>query len=236
MDVGSTEHNKIDISFNPNLQPFEFELTSKNEEALIKLGEWWEGKIIAEGKDFTDLDCVKTLSPDVTYRGLYTLVTHHTNSDKSKQSIFDLGGVIYLPDTQQTLFYGGDAGKQLRSILSVKGTGQTPYGEIKDGKTFVYLHPIPPDLYEDAEVYLAGPKGMSLARAFSDDPPDFNGSKYNLEQALQAPWVALDAWLTEQNGKVIKEHLPQYTEELDQNPKLVYKMRMVENRYLIAVV
>lgn len=231
-----TEGN--DLFPNPNLIPFNPELSEKKEEALINLGKWWEGKIVAKGQDIANLPFQGDLELRFgTYRGYYTLVTHHTKSEESKAGILELGGVVYLPDTQQTLFYGQEAGRQLRASLGETQTGQSPYGKVRDAKTFTYLHPIPYDLYDDAEVYLEGPEGFALARAFSHNPPNYDRSRARLEQVLQAPWELLDASLTTDEGiRKLQQHLPQYANRLEKMPDMVHELRMTENRYLVAIV
>ena len=214
----------------------------RKEKALIDFGKWWEGKMVARGTDFADLPSIKVLAPKKHFsRRFYTLLTHHTPNNHTREGILALGGVIYVPDTQQTLFFGDDAGRQLQACLGVRGTGHTPYGGtdgVKDGKTFVYLHPIPPELNEDASVYEAGPQGYPIARAFGGDrAPNFNHSRFALEQVLQAPWEALDAWLSQREGlELIAQYMPELYGRIQEYPNLIYRARMVENRNLIAIV
>lgn len=230
------------MSENRGRSAAEFELNSRKETALVELGKWWEGKLVARGADFSNLPSLSLLSPNRPFnRGFFTLLTHHTPNEHTKEGILALGGVIYIPDTQQTLFYGDDAGKQLQACLGLGGTGHTPYGGIngvKDGKTFVYLHPIPPELNEDAKIYEAGPNGYALARAFGgSNAPDFNRSRFALEQVLQAPWEAPDTWLSSSEGlNLISKYMPELSRRMQENPRNIYRARMIENRNLIAIV
>lgn len=221
-----------------NLVP-EPKLTVEKEEALIELGKWWDGKIIAEGRQISKLECWEAMDFRVGLesRRCYSLVTHNATTEKAKKGILELGGVIYYPDSNQILLFGEDAGRQLRFSLGEKNIRQTTYGKPRDGKTFVYLHPIPYDLNEEADVYLDGPEGRVLAKAFNPNALDSDTAKSELEQVLQAPWMGMDTWLTETEGIAkMKEYLPQYEERLSDNPEFAKKLRMIDNQYLIAVV
>ncbi|MBP9703055.1 hypothetical protein KBD69_05255 [Candidatus Woesebacteria bacterium] len=227
------------MSENRGRSASEFELTTSKERALGELGRWWEGKLVVRGTELSELPSVKTLVTDRGFgRGFYTLLTHHTVNETSKEGILALGGVLYVPDTQQTLFYGEDAGRQLQASLGMKGVGHVPYGAVKDGKTFVYLHPIPSELNEDAKIYEAGPNGYSLARAFNTtNPPDYRTSKFNLEQVLQAPWETPDYWLSQPEGvDLISRHMPDLARIIQRDPRYIYQVRMTENKNLIAIV
>lgn len=62
-------------------------------------------------------------------------------------------------------------------------------------------------------------------------------SRFALEQVLQAPWEAPDTWLSSPEGlNLISQYMPELSRSLQENPRIIYRVRMVENRNLIAIV
>jgi len=193
---------------------------SPREQAILGLAHWWNGRLVSDAEEFITQEFFSKLNVKYHYAGYCALVTHHCHTLEAKQGIEELGGVINMPE-EFSVAYGSMATDQIKHALGVLPIPSN-YGEPFDGLTHVYLHPLPPELYRACKDY-----HMGLAQ-----------TKGEIERVLQAPWERLPTNLTEGSGpERIKELLGHKLGYLDfNNPDFVYHLRMLENKFRIAVI
>lgn len=220
----------------PNDISIQKETLRSREQGMVELAQWWGKRLVSGGREVSEQSFFEKIELPRKLRERYVaLVTHHTHNEQSKAEILELGGLIGVPDTEQLLFYGQDAASQ---VLASLGLGRGHYANNpRDGLTFVYLHPVPPEIYKDCEVVVEG--YSPLAKAFGENLKPEHLCRADVERVLMYPWDTLYVEQTSQPGKLrqILEPKRGVFEFVDFNdPKFVYRLRMLDNKFLLGVI
>lgn len=210
---------------------------SPRETALAEFANWWDKRLVAKAEEFNQADFFPKLELKRGYHGgFYTLVTHYCHNQRAKDGIEALGGMINIPD-YFCVGYGRMAANQIRRALGIKKN--EGYGDSFDGFTHVWLHQMPYELYDTYHNLYRALNATPLALAFSErgslEPRRY---EFEIEKVIQAPWEGLTVDLTEtEEGRTKLKYWLQDKVQADFNdPRFVYRLRRLENKYLIAVI